>query len=744
MRDSNLNMIIALGLMAIVFVSGCTSQPRVEDDQSKLMQFKSEEEIADFLERNSEGGSYYGMFDMAVGAPTMAREDGDLAAGATSEASALGSNEAKSSTDDYSTTNIQVEGVDEADIVKNDGKYIYVLTGKKIVIVDAYPAEEAKIVWEQEINNSISDIFVNDDKLVVFGSKYITQTDTSVVSCGEGQERIDCIVPPLYDKYGTFIKVFDMTDRSNPIEEREFTISGNYYSSRMIGDYVYAIVNENVYRYGGGPVPMPLIMEGGNERSIAASEIFYFDVPDYGYQYTNIIALNVKDANEDATTETYLMGYSNNLFVSIDSIYMVYTKNYRMTDFYMRILEDAVMPVLPVNVRNEVAAVMNDEDLDEYEKMRDAGDIIQEHIESLNPKQGADLMKAIEQRTEAVQIEISKEMEKSIIHKISIDKSKIEYKTSGEVPGHTLNQFSMDEHNGYLRVATTTGNWRATSLNHLYILDGNLDIVGKVEDLAKGERIYSARFMGDRAYMVTFRQIDPLFVIDVSNPTNPQVLGYLKIPGVSEYLHPYDENHIIGFGHDASEEGRMQGLKLSLFDVSDVSNPVEKAKYVWGTRSTSSEAMYDHHAFLFDREKGLLVVPVSDWSSDRIYSDSFGRYIWKSNYWQGAFVFDVGLDTGFEYKGNVTHMSFANETEEEEYYWPSYDYQAQVRRSLYMDDVLYTISNRYVKMNGLDDLEEINSVELPYVDPYRDWVYYGGVGMAEDAVGMAVTITEEA
>ncbi|MCX6818909.1 MAG: beta-propeller domain-containing protein [Candidatus Aenigmarchaeota archaeon] len=247
--------------------------------------------------------------------------------------------------------------------------------------------------------------------------------------------------------------------------------------------------------------------------------------------------------------------------------------------------------------------------------------------------------------------------------------------------------------------------------NHVYILDGDLNIVGKLEDLASGEQIYSARFIGNKGYMVTFRQIDPLYVIDLSDPANPKVLGFLKIPGVSDYLHPYDENHVIGLGRDATEEGRMQGMKLSLFDVTDVQNPTEVSKYMIGDRGTSSEALNDHKAFLFSKEKNLLIIPVSLVEGE------------KWNAWNGVYVFSLDLENGFVLKGKVTH---SNQTENETDYYYN-DYQSQIRRSLYMDDMLYTISQKMIKMNMLTDMAEINNVSLPYEETVYPILYEEGV-----------------
>jgi len=168
---------------------------------------------------------------------------------------------------------------------------------------------------------------------------------------------------------------------------------------------------------------------------------------------------------------------------------------------------------------------------------------------------------------------------------------------------HADNREENDAAGDNARAAAPTAACATGPRNNVYILDDNLKIVGTLEDLAPGESIYSARFLGDKGYMVTFRQMDPLFVIDVSVPDSPKVLGYLKIPGVSEYLHPYDENHVIGVGRDATAEGRMQGLKLSLFDVSDVANPKELSKYIIGNQGTYSEALNDHKSFLFNKER---------------------------------------------------------------------------------------------------------------------------------------------
>ena len=285
----------------------------------------------------------------------------------------------------------------------------------------------------------------------------------------------------------------------------------------------------------------------------------------------------------------------------------------------------------------------------------------------------------------------------------------------------------MDEHDGFFRIATTVGNvWGqdVKSSSNVYILDGDLNRVSEIEEIAPGEQIYSARFMGGKAYLVTFKKIDPFFTLDLSDPYNPKILGKLKIPGYSDYLHPYDENHIIGIGKDTVEaldslkESRnldfawYQGLKIALFDVSDFENPKEVAKIIIGDRGTDSPALYDHKAFLFDREKELLVIPVNFFEiSDEIkeqYDDYTGSMYGEFTF-QGAFVYQLNLENGFEYKGRITHLDDEDILKSGYYgYWGS----SSISRSLYIDDVLYTISNNMIKMNNLETLGEINSIKL--------------------------------
>jgi inhibitor of cysteine peptidase len=256
----------------------------------------------------------------------------------------------------------------------------------------------------------------------------------------------------------------------------------------------------------------------------------------------------------------------------------------------------------------------------------------------------------------------------------------------------------MDEYNGHFRIAMT---WqKTTQMNNVYVLNMNLSVVGELENLAEGESIYSVRFMGDKGYIVTFRQVDPFFIIDLGNPAEPKVAGELKIPGYSSYLHPYNENHVIGLGKENST------VKLSLFDVTNVNAPKEIAKYVVEADYADSQALYDPHAFLFDKDKQLLVLPISLTQYGVV--DQSGRepiYSWATaaGFWQGAFVFKA-TTSGFTLKGTVMHAENAT----------SYglDYNLSVERALYIGNTLYTVSNSKVQLNNLDTLALIAEVNL--------------------------------
>jgi len=241
---------------------------------------------------------------------------------------------------------------------------------------------------------------------------------------------------------------------------------------------------------------------------------------------------------------------------------------------------------------------------------------------------------------------------------------------------------------------------------NVYVLDRSLHITGKLEGLSPGEQIYSARFMGDKAYLVTYKRTDPLFVIGLQDPSRPTVLGQLNVTGVSDYLQPYDETHLIGIGQAGTDVAwenavRFTGLKISLFNVTDPNRPTETSRYLIGGPGSSSPAINDHKAVLFDKTLNLLVIPVE------ITAQPQDTTYWYSYQpiWQGAYVFNITPDNGIIFKGGITQLQNGQLPTRQ-------DNNLFITRTLYIGNVLYTVSNNVVQMNSLTDLSELGSVGL--------------------------------
>jgi uncharacterized secreted protein with C-terminal beta-propeller domain len=696
--------------------------------QDPVRKFNSPEEIKSFLEKNMENRgrqNYFGAaVDMAI-APMLQTKMITMAPmRAVAESSTVAGGEPSPGmrADDFSTTNIQVAGVDEADIVKNDGKYIYVVSKNKIFIVDAYPPEDAEILSTIEIKGQIHELYINGDRLVVLGNDYgyieYQEPPREARPSMVAPDKVE-IYPGRMSSQLAVAHVYDVSDRSNPELVKEVTVDGNYFDSRMIGDHVYVIATQYNLYYGDA-IAMPEVVTTSLGATRAERlDVYYFDAPDYSYSFTNIISVDTQDAGQDVEGKTYLLGSTQNMFVSQDNIYITYQRWLPEPYLYEKVIDAVIEPIVPKSVSAEIESIRGSNKT-VWEKERDLEKVLTEYIDALSNPERAQFEKSAQQRMTSVEREIAKEMEKTVVHRIAIEDGDIEYEASGEVPGHVLNQFSMDEYQGYFRIATTTGHVSGggaqISVSHIYVLDDGLEIVGAVEDLAPGERIYSARFMGKRAYLVTFQKVDPLFVIDLSNPKKPEVLGKLKIPGYSDYLHPYDENHIIGLGKDTveAENGNFawyQGIKLALFDVSDVEKPKEISKVIIGDRGTDSYALHDHKAFLFSRDRNLLVIPVLLAEIDyEKYPEELPKWTHGDYVWQGAYVFNIDDENGFKLRGRISHNERTDDFIKSGRFYLGSEYS--VKRSLYMDDALYTLSDGMIKMNGLEDLYEINKIYL--------------------------------
>ena len=607
-------------MVSSVLILDTVERPIVETDGLKT--FNSMEELDSYIERGFNNPKNRGpIFREAV------VDEAAAPVGASGE---------------FSKTNVQVAGVDEADIIKTDGKYIYIVTYNNLLIVNAYPAAQMYLISNTTVEGRISGLFVNEDRVVIFqdNSDYLgnPRIEGAVIEA-------EIAVEPGFAPYvtGFHIKVYDTTQKTSPELVRDISMNGSYINSRMIDDWVYVIASQSaVYwlqnRY---EVVLPAIDDNGKLEVVPVTNVHYSDNDDISAAYTMIIAVNIQDETEKPQMKVMLSGFATTLYVSQKNIYVV---------------------------------------------TPDGGWWSNEG--------------------------------KTVIHRISINEGTIAIQATGSVPGRVLNQYSLDEYENHLRIATTTNSFDRKNSefnNNIYVLNQEMEIVGTLEDLAPGEQIFSARFMGAKGYLVTFRNVDPLFVIDLSNPTTPTVLGKLKIPGYSNYLHPFDENHIIGIGKDAipSKEGDFawyQGVKISLFNIADVNNPKEVSTFLIGDRGTESPVLYDPHALLLDKRNGLMVFPILEARiipekyPQGMPPETYGEYIF-----QGAYALNIDAATGITLKGTLTHIDHP------EIYLKSglYLYSPnEIIRSLYIEDTLYTISKNKISANNIDTLEELATIIL--------------------------------
>lgn len=622
--------ILLLLVLGMLVLAGC--QPTPETDTTNT--FSSEQELLAYL--SGAQGDSRNLMNVPTRQLAVAEVAVDSSAGASSR--------------DFSETNVQVAGIDEADIIKTDGEFIYTISGNTLFVIRAYPGEDAHIVSRVSFNQSPQELFIFQDRLVVFGSSYDFRSVSS------------------------YAKLFDISDKTAPQKINEFVFDGGYFRSRMIDGDIFLVTTQ----WPDIAHPMPFLRVDGVESTMPLHRIFYY--PSNNPMYVSVHSFSM--VNPEIESVAILVERTEQLYMSENAIYISYTEYINEYSIQQDVLVEIIHPRLSSEERDLIRRIeQTDNDiLSASEKRWKIQEVYQAHAYSLPTSEMDDLEKAIATRVKEI-LDSYDAFEFTHIYKVSLDT--LEPVATGKVPGRIINQFALDEHEGILRIATTTGGrWmnrgQVVSANHVYALNENLDIIGRLEGLAETESIFAARFIENRLYMVTFEIIDPFFVIDLTDPTNIVNLGELKIPGFSRYLHPYSDNIIMGIGHEADDLGRITGLKISLFDVSDVHNPIELTNYITDQRHAHSTALFEHRAFLFSKEKNLLVIPVVSYERNSHYS--------------GAFVFYVD-DSSIELRGLIEHSS-------------------QVERSLYIEELLYTKSHNMLRINLIDTLARVSDIPL--------------------------------
>lgn len=559
------------------------------------------------------------------------------------------------STKEYSTTNIQVENVDEADITKTDGDYIYSLSEDKVIITDVKDETQIKIVAEIDSKNSNtipSDLILYHDKLIIISEEMKT-TSSYYYSYNNSNT--------------TMVSVYDISNKEQPKEIKNYQLEQPYYTSRCIDGRLYVI--SSGYLKEENDEIVTYYYEDGKQIDPGYKGIKRIKGIDTTDQ-TILSMLDLNNIDESVKVNSYLMDVQN-AYVSENNIYLLEEK-------YEGSYSSAPKISSIFGFYGILGAFVDD---NEY----DYGTY-------------------------------------TYIYKFNLlEDGSIQYDKKAKEKGQTINQFSIDEYEENLRVALYNNEG-----SRIVIFNNEMEKIGETEKLAEGEKMYSSRFLGNKAYLVTYKTVDPLFVVDLSNPEKPQVLGELKIPGYSTYLHPYDENHLIGIGMQTEEKiyrdssGRVTstaavitGMKMALFDVTDVNNPIQISDTIIGDSRTTSAILTNHKALLFSKEKQLLAIPVNNYTEDFEIESSSDEYEsmvksytnYKKQYVsEGYFVYNINLTDGFTLKGTITH-----EKTKSKY---SYYNASRLLRGLYIDDNLYTVSEDYIKVNRLDDLQEISQLKI--------------------------------
>jgi hypothetical protein len=565
---------------------------------------------------------------------------------------------ARHSVHSASGTNNQVEGVDEADLVKNDGRYVYLATHDALRIVDA---ASLRVVSVTKLAGDVRQMLLEGDRAVVF-----TASKRGGRPCTYGY---DCTFAG--DGSHTKMVVVDVADRARPRIVRQIELSGSLIAARRIGNAAHAVVSDNDNDeaepyYETSPRDLPFCRKNeidvrakfdrllrDNERTIRATRFTFPTITEKGASHKLCDAMHVPLADGVAFTT----------LVSFD-------------------MRDDRAPPVTATIESRPGAVFASENAF--------------YVAVRHQRAGGG------QRWYGF---YGSENEVSDVHKFKIGGKPADtrYAGSGVFPGHVLNQFSMDEWYGYLRIATTRGRVPDPAVESAVSVlaetkSGNLVRVGAAEHIAPSEDIRAVRFDGDRGYVVTFKKTDPLFVLDLHHPAEPKILGELKIPGFSTYLHRIDPTHLISIGYDAQDHGDFaffDGIILQMFDVTKSTEPQLLHKETIGTRGSSSEAATDHLAFNYFGERNLLALPmtVCEGGGDGRFGDRMT--------FSGLYVYEVTLEHGFRRLGGVDHGTKGARCTA---WWSSAE--SAVKRSIFIDDFVYSIAADRMKVQRMDRFGE--------------------------------------
>ncbi|MDI6799042.1 MAG: beta-propeller domain-containing protein [Candidatus Aenigmarchaeota archaeon] len=535
-----------------------------------------------------------------------------------------------------STTTVQVMGIDEPDIVKTDGKEIYFSS-------HGY----RRYWWELEIPRYI----LGETKIIKAFPPENLRVRTKV---NKGGDLL------LYNKIllifsGDKIYGLDVSNSESPKEVWTIELNSSVVGARLYNGKIYLITRKDIDYYH--PCPIKPLSRNGVPLIIECSRIYHptkYIPIDVTY---NAMILNPGSGEVEKTVSFVGSHDSSVVYMSENAIYVTYSYPEDFFSILYDFLREKCRDIIPSYVIEKLGKI-KDYEISSLAKLTELGVVLWQYTSSLSSDERMKLDNELSNRMKDYFAEYKRDLMKTGIAKISLN---MEVLGAGSVPGTPLNQFSLDEYQNHLRIATTVGGWGGDSANDVYVLDKDLKIVGSIKDLGLEERIYSVRFLQDKGYVVTFREIDPFYVLDLSNPTKPELKGELKIPGYSSYLHPITKDKILGIGKDG------RNVKVALFDVASAENPQEIDKYT--LREYWSDILATHHAFLLDDKHEIFFLPGS----------------------RGGYV--------FSYKANKLSLTKAVSG-------------ISARRAIYIEDYLYIIGENKIVVLDENSWEKVKEMEL--------------------------------
>ncbi|SDN00022.1 Secreted protein containing C-terminal beta-propeller domain [Halogranum gelatinilyticum] len=557
-------------------------------------------------------------------------------AGTATAGDAGGASDGSGSVDRVSGTNVQVQGIDEPDLVKTDGETTYYARGGQY----GYRHTEAGVTLldtSEPVDPKLAGSIDASGQLLLSGDTLLVLSHDSVVA-------------------------YDVSDRENP--ERQWTkqVAGRLQTARLSDGQLYLVTVEGV-NYGD---PCPIRPFGAGDVELACTQVYHPTEPvpvDTTYT-TSVVDPETGDVGDAVS---FLGGYGSTVYMSGDSLYVTYTQPPQYGQVYLDFLLTDERDRLPPSVVDRLEALRG-YDLSSQALAIETNRALAEWYRGLDDDERREVQTELANDWRNYLDENKRQLTTTGIAKVAIDRSgdapTLDVAAVGSVPGVPLNQFSLDEHDGNLRIATTIQAWGTEIENDLYVLDSSLDRIGEVQGMGVDEQIYSVRYVGDTAYVVTFKRIDPFHVVNLSDPANPEVTGELKLPGFSSYLHPLSEDRVLGVGEENGQ------VKAVVFDVSDPANPVVEDDYVLDEHW--SAVRESHHAFLMDRKHGVFFLP--------------GQ--------QGGYVFSY--EDGLELESVV-------------------DVQG-AQRAIYLNDYLYVFGQDEVVVVDETSWERVATLELPAME----------------------------